>query len=55
SAIIDEATRHLITLISDQIRSDSQLQTGQIQTTAQQQQRPSPALQQQTPVQREMT
>ncbi|KAK9958535.1 hypothetical protein ABG768_010648, partial [Culter alburnus] len=53
SAIIDEATLHLITLISDQIRSDSQLQTGQIQTTAQQ--RPSPAQQQQTPVQREMT
>lgn len=40
SATIDEATRHLMMLISDQIRSDSQLQTGQHQTTAQQQQQP---------------
>lgn len=62
SATIDEATRHLMMLISDQIRSDSQLQTGQHQTTAQQQQQPSTAqqqkqqpltAQQQTPVQRE--
>ncbi|XP_057197090.1 uncharacterized protein LOC130558601 [Triplophysa rosa] len=62
SQSIDEATRHLITLISDQMRSDSQQQTGQQQQQATAQQnlptlqplQPSTS-QQQTAVQREMS